>query len=357
MEKRLDNPKNILVVRLGAMGDIVHVIPAVKNLRTAFPSASISWLVEDKQKDLVESIPGIDEVIVFPRKQWQATLKYPQQYLTLMRELPSFLKKLRNKKYDIALDFHGNFKSGILTHLSGAKTRIGFPKGYCKEFNFIFSNVRVAPPQKKMNRIDKYLSLLQGIGIKADYQQPAFSIPDADRLYIDHFIRQNSLYQRPVAIIHPGTSVFGKFKRWQAKNYAILADRLIEDLNYTVVLTWGNLEYPIVEEIVSLMCHKATIACKTSSTKQLIALLKHAKLFIGSDTGPTHIASCLEIPTVAIFGPKDPAIYAPYGKNTVVVRKEIPCSPCEKRACNHITCISSITPEDVFNKIYNLNLK
>ena len=82
MEKQFNNPENILVVRLGAMGDIVHVMPAVKNLRMAFPSARISWLVEDKHKDLVECLPWIDEVIVFPRKAWQCSLKYPQKYFS-----------------------------------------------------------------------------------------------------------------------------------------------------------------------------------------------------------------------------------------------------------------------------------
>ena len=84
MEKQFNYPKNIMVVRLGAMGDIVHVMPAVINLRMVFPSAHISWLVEDKHKDLVECLPGIDEVIVFPRRQWQTSLKYPQKYFTII---------------------------------------------------------------------------------------------------------------------------------------------------------------------------------------------------------------------------------------------------------------------------------
>ena len=351
------NPKNILVVRLGAMGDIVHVIPAVMNLRTAFPSAYISWLVEDKLKDLVEGLPCIDEVIVFPRRQLQTYLKYPQKYFKIIPGIRTFLKKLRNKNYDVALDFHGNFKSGLLTYLSKAKTRIGFSKGYCKECNFVFTNLQITPQQKKMHRIDKYLNLLHGLGIEPKYQKPVFSIPDTDRLYIDDFIQQNHLDKKPIAIIQPGTSLFGKYKRWPPKNYANLADRLTQELGYSVVFTWGAPEYEIIKEITSLMQYHATIACKTSSVKQLIALLQRAHIFIGGDTGPTHIASCIGIPTIAIFGPKDPVIYAPYGKNAVVIRKDIPCSPCEKRTCDHVTCINSITPDDVLDAISKLKLK
>ena len=333
------------------MGDIVHVIPAVKNLRTAFPSAHIAWLVEEKHKDLVEGLPEIDEVIVFPRKQWQKYLKHPRNYFTIISEMRLFLKKLRNRKHDIALDFHGNFKSGLLTYLSNAMKRVGFSKGYCKEFNFIFSNLRITPQQKKMHRIDKYLNLLHGLGIQAHYQRPVFSIPDTDRLYVDNFIQQSNLNQKPIAIIHPGTSMFGKYKRWPTKNYAHLADRLIQEFDYSVIFTWGAQEYEIVEEIISFMCYQATIACKTSSVKQLIALILHARLFIGGDTGPTHLASCIGIPTIAIFGPKDPVIYAPYDRNALVVRKDISCSPCEKRSCDHVTCITAVVPEDVFNAV------
>src|SRR3990170_164855 len=200
MEKQFNNPKNILVVRLGAMGDIVHVMPAVINLRMAFPSARISWLVEDKQKDLVECFPGIDEVIVFPRRQWQSSLKYPQKYFKIISEARKFLKKLRDKKYDVALDFNGNFKSGLLTYLSYATTRIGFSRGYCKELNFVFSNIRITPQRKKMNRVDKYLTLLRGLGIEAHYQRPVFFIPDTDRLYIEDFIHQNRLNQKSIAL-------------------------------------------------------------------------------------------------------------------------------------------------------------
>lgn len=357
MEKQFNNPKNLLVVRLGAMGDIVHVMPAVINLRMAFPSARISWLVEDKHKDLVECLPGIDEVIVFPRRHWQSALKYPQKYFKIISEARMFLKKLRDKKYDVALDFHGNFKSGLLTYLSNASTRIGFSKGYCKECNFVFTNLRITPQQIKMNRVDKYLTLLHGLDIEAPYQRPVFSIPDTDRLYIEDFIHQKHLNQKSIAIIHPGTSLFGKYKRWPPKNYADLADRLIQELGYSVIFTWSDQEYKIVEEIVSFLRNQATIACKTASIKQLIVLLQHAHLFIGGDTGPTHIASCIGIPTVAIFGPKDPVIYAPYNDNAVVVRKDIPCSPCEKRTCDHVTCIQSVTPDDVFNAACKLKKK
>lgn len=352
---QFSNLRNILVIRLGAMGDIIQVMPAVKCLKTAFPSAHLTWLVEDKLADLVKGFPDVDEVITFPRRQWQACLKRPTRCFTMVSAFQTFLGKLREREYDVALDFHGNFRSGLLTHLCNAKIKIGFSPGYCKEFNAVFTGVHVTPPQKKMHRVDKYLSLLRGLGIEAIYQRPSFSIPDADRLFIDHYLRDNRLNQKPIAIIHPGTSLFGKYKRWPLENYARLADRLIQEFGYSVVFTWGPLEYQMARDIVSSMrCH-ATIACKTSSILQLIALLQRARLYIGGDTGPTHLASCLGVPTIAIFGPKDPQVYAPYDKNAVVVRKDIPCSPCSRRTCDNVICITAITPEDVLDRVSKSN--
>ena len=351
------NPKNILVVRLGAMGDIIHVIPAVKNVREALPASKITWLVEDKIKDLVEMVPEVDEVLVFPRKRWQSWLLRPERYFQFISEMFAFFKQLNMKRYDIVLDFHGNFKSGLLGYLSAAKIRVGFSRGYCKEFNYIFTNVHVTPRQKTMHRIEKYLSLVQGLGIEADYKKPVFSVPEQDNDYIDDFILKNHLGQKRLAIIHPGTSLFGKYKRWPTEKYARLSDKLIADFGYAVVFTWSGPEYNIAEDIRSHMHFPAIIACKTASVKQLVALLQRADIYIGGDTGPTHLASCLGIPTIAVFGPKDPVVYAPYDENASVVRKDIHCSPCEKRRCDHITCIHSITPDDVYSEVCKLRKK
>ena len=115
------------------------------------------------------------------------------------------------------MDFHGNFKSGLLTYLSNARTRIGFSRGYCKECNFIFTNLRITPQQIKMHRVDKYLNLLHGLGIEAHYQRPVFPIPDTDRFYVEDFIHQNHLNQKSIAIIHRGQACLGNISDGQLK--------------------------------------------------------------------------------------------------------------------------------------------
>jgi ADP-heptose:LPS heptosyltransferase len=120
---------------------------------------------------------------------------------------------------------------------------------------------------------------------------------------------------------------------------------ILDTYEANVVFTWGPYEFGVVKEILKKMKHEAIPACETRSIKQLI---KHASLFIGGDTGPLHIASTLNIPVVGIYGPKDPEIYGPYNGKAIVIKKDVPCSPCRKRTCGDPICMSSILPEDVF---------
>jgi ADP-heptose:LPS heptosyltransferase len=129
---------------------------------------------------------------------------------------------------------------------------------------------------------------------------------------------------------------------------------ILELYEVKIIFTWGPNELDIVDNIVAKMKHKALIACETKNIKQLIELIRRANLFIGGDTGPLHIASTLGISTVAIFGPKDPVIYGPYDDKSIVVRKELSCSPCTKRTCPDPECITSISPEDVFQPVNRL---
>jgi ADP-heptose:LPS heptosyltransferase len=147
--------------------------------------------------------------------------------------------------------------------------------------------------------------------------------------------------------IHPGTSEFGAFKRWPGPSYAALADRLTAELDASVVVTWGPRERGVAEDVIRQMTRQGILGPQTRSVKDLSALLEHVDLFIGGDTGPMHIASAMGTPVVAIFGPKDPAIYGPYGEKRLIVRKDLPCSPCTKRRCDNPICMTSVTPDDV----------
>jgi lipopolysaccharide heptosyltransferase I len=347
-------PEKILIIRLSAIGDVVHVLPALRLLRSHFPESKIAWLVEDKASGILTGHPDIDDVIVFPRKKWQREILKINKTLNTLSDILSFYKKLRREHYDLIIDFQGNLKSGIMNLITGSGKRAGFGRGHCKEFNYLTTHYQVFPPGKKMHRIDKNLFLLKELGIENGFQRPELPVFKPDKKYISKFINTGTNPSLPVIIIHPGTSKFGSYKQWPPSNYALLADMILDTYEANVVFTWGPYEFGIVKEILEKMKHKALPACETRSIKQLIELIRHASLFIGGDTGPLHIASILDIPVVGIYGPKDPEIYGPYSGKAVVIKKDVPCSPCRKRTCGDPICMSSILPEDIFRGVSKL---
>ena len=358
-------PEKILIIRLSAIGDVVHVLPALILLRSNFPESKITWLVEDKASDILTGHPDIDDVIVFPRKKWQREILKINRTLNTLSDILTFCKKLRSQHYDLVIDFQGNLKSGIMNLITGSGKRVGFGRGYCKEFNYLTTQYQAHPPGKKMHRIDKNLFLLKKLGIETfqpvgltgrrrGFQRPKLPVFKVDKKYISEFINTAINPSLPIIIIHPGTSKFGSYKQWPPLNYALLADMILESYEANVVFTWGPYEYSVVKEIVEKMKHKAIPACETRSIKQLVELISRSSLFIGGDTGPLHIASILDIPVVGIYGPKDPEIYGPYNSKSIVIKKDMPCSPCRKRTCGDPICMSSIPPEDVFRGVEKL---
>ncbi len=350
----IKNPKKILIIRLGAIGDVVHVLPALRTLRLNFPDSEISWLVEDKAKDIITGHPDINEVIVFPRRKWQREIIRVNKTIHTFLEFLAFYRKLRNARYDMVIDFHGNLKSGIMVFMAGAGNSIGFGNDDCKEFNYLFTRHHVNLFNKRLHKIDKNLMLLRGLGVETNYQRPELPVLKTDKDYIAEFIDKDIGNSKPMIIIHPCTSKFGSYKEWPVMNYAILADMVLDTFDVNVVFTWGPNELGVVREIVSNMKHKAFVACETKPIKRLIELIRCADLFISGDTGPLHIASVLEVPVVAIYGPKDPSIYGPYNGRAIVIKKELPCSPCKKRTCADPECMTSILPEEVFRAVSRL---
>ncbi len=350
----IKKPEKILNVRLSAIGDVVHVLPALRSLRANFPDSKITWLVEDKASDILKGHPDIDEVITFPRRKWQRNILKINKITNTVFEIFSFYKKLRKDRYDIVIDFQGNLKSGVMTIMTGSENRIGFEKGYCKEFNYLFTKYRISPPGKRMHKIDKNLALLGGLDIETTFHRPELPVSRADEEHVSNFFDTNVNDSLPIIIVHPCASRFGSYKQWPVSNYALLADKILESYVANVIFSWGPGEIDVVNEIVRNMKHKVLVACETKSIKQLIELIRRADLFIGGDTGPLHIASILGIPTVGIYGPKDPVIYGPYNGKAVVVRKELWCSPCKKRTCPDPECMTSILPEDVFQAVNKL---
>lgn len=337
--------QKILVLRLSAVGDVIRTLPAVKILKEIYPSSYIAWIVEEPSYSLLRSQPEVDEVILFPRRRWVKGIRSFTRMGATLGEMWNFLVALRKHRFDVVLDFHGILKSGILSSLSGSPRRIGYDRPSTKEMNFLFSNIKVSLPKEKISRFQRNIMLLKGIGKAVKQIQYHLYIPQEDEDYIASFFKKP--FKRPLIAIHPGTSPKAIFKRWMPDRYAQLSDRLVRELDATILFTWGEGELDLVERIQKKMNECSILAPQTKSLTQLGEVYKHCDLYIGGDTGPMHIASLMGTPVVVLYGPTDPIENEPFG-NHIKVRNGVGCNPCHHYSCKELHCMRSISVEDVF---------
>ncbi len=343
--------KKICIVRLGGLGDIINTLPALDALRAAYPAAHIAWLVETPWADILPRPPRLNQIITVPKKHWLAKLRNLSDAFSLPAEVVGFAQELRAKKFDLAIDFHGNLRSGVVTRLTGAHDRAGFARGLCKEFNYLFTNRRCAVGGGRIHRIDRALALARAAGAAPVTGVPRLDLPPGAADFARRVFDERGLATHPVVAVHPGTSRFGAYKRWPADRYREII-RLLEQRGYASLVTWGPGERDLA--LTAASGTNAVIAPETRSVVELASLLSLCDAFIGADTGPALLAAAVDTPPVVIFGPKDPAIYAPRHPRTRVVEIPMDCRPCTRRTCDNPKCVLHITVQHVADAVFSL---
>jgi len=346
MDERI-RPSRVLCIRLSGLGDIVHAMNALSVLRNALPDAFTAWAVEERFAGVIQGHPYIDELISVPRGQWTAVLLNPLRWLVLTPELRALKRRLRGFQFDVSLDFQSSLKSVWLVWWADAMLRIGFARPVNRELNWLFQNHRVRPPKGAVHRIERNLALLRPLGIRSSYAAPVLPVGEAASAYISKAL-DGKLTGGPLVVMHPGTSAFAAFKRWMPDRYAAVADRLVAERSADVLVSYGPEERDIAERVVGQVRARCQLAPPTPDLQHMTALLRRAALFIGSDTGPMHVASALGVPVVGLFGPKDPVQTGPYCSRAVVVTGQADCRPCSRRRCRQVECMETITAEEVF---------
>jgi lipopolysaccharide heptosyltransferase II len=211
--------------------------------------------------------------------------------------------------------------------------------------NWLFNNILALPSSARMLRAEKAAALAQAVVPQLKLRPVTLAEDERNAAHVAQFL-QTFTGDGPLVVLHPGTSAFGRFKRWPAARFGETAARLQRDLGARCVVTHGPGEEELASEVVGASSGAARLPPKFT-LGELVELLRRASVVIGADTGPLHVAALLMRPVVAIFGPKDPAIYAPCGTRSEIVRANLPCSPCTKRRCDHVRCMECISAEDV----------
>lgn len=347
------DPKKILIVKMSAIGDVIHTLPALNAIREKFPEAHITWLVEQEAADIVLGHKALDRVIVSRRKTWIKQL-FSGKYHHALKQIRHFLQQLRDTHYDMIIDFQNLFKSGIMVMLARGSQKTGFDKGMeHSEHSHIFYNKKIAPVSMEIHALKRGLMLLESLGIyckKTAYHLP---ITKKDRLDIGALLKENDINrQKPIICINPQAT--WPTKLWDKKKFALLADRLNERYNAQILFTGGMPDRNEIFAIISLMKTPGTNLAGLTSLKTLAALYEKADCLITTDTGPMHLAAAMGTKIVAIFGPTAPWRTGPYGQNNFIVRSTLLCAPCFKRQCSTKACMEKISLADVMQGVNKL---
>jgi lipopolysaccharide heptosyltransferase I len=331
-----------LIVRLGALGDIVHAIPVAAALRRAFPSARIEWLVAGRNREIVNLVPILDRVIVMRDR--------PAAPDGL--SIPAALGELRRSRYDVAFDLQGLAKSALLARLSGARRVVGFSRTYLREpLAGLFYSDSYDPggggmyhPGERSHVVQMNLGLLTTIGVSpgpAEFPIDAAETPTARE------VREQAGPR--YLLVNPGAA--WPNKRWPAARYGAVARAIEQRHGLKTIVSWGPGEERLAEDVVSESGGSAVLSAKTSIA-DLVALIRRAALMISGDTGPTHIASALGTPIVGIYGPTRPSRNGPLSAGDITISRDAICQCHHLRRCTaERMCLLDIEPGEVIEAV------
>jgi len=340
---------NILIVKLSAMGDVIHTLPSLSALRRIYPEAHITWVVEEAAADLVKNHPYLDAVLISGRKSWRKNFRNGQ-FKKPLQEMSSFIKNLRQRHYDLVIDFHGLFKSSMIVFLSGGKRKLGYDS--LQELSGLFLNEKI-PEDMNKHAVDRYLDFPRYLGAKVDRAQFVLPSDKEAEEQMQNLLRKYYLEDKIFIAINP--VALWETKLWNNEKFARLADLINDELQMKVVFT-GSEKEPI-EKITSLMTNKGINLGGQTSLLELACLYKKAQMVISTDSGPMHLAAAVETPVIALFGPTDPARTGPYGAGHNIIKAELSCNPCFLKKCSTRKCMADISPQQVFAAVKKILTK
>ena len=293
--------ENILILRLSALGDIIHTLPAVAALRSRYPEARMGWLVEEPYRDLVERVSPADVVFSAATRRWRKNLASG----ATRAEIRELVRQLRaSGRGAMAIDFQGLMKSAAFGVLSGASRRFGFRGNAVREKATVLLNNRRIEVDTSGHVVEWNLDLARGAGADATVP-PAIDLSPLIATPGDDLVA--TMDQRPV-LMFPGAG--HSSKRWGAERFAELAS-LLGQRGLPVCVIWGPGEKDLAEVVAS---RSAAVLAPPTNLRELAFVLSQGRLLIASDTGPLHMAAALGTPVVGLFGPTNPARNGPYGQ-------------------------------------------
>ncbi len=322
----------LLMIRMGAMGDIVHALPSAATLRRAFPNAEIDWLVEEHWAMLLEGNPHVTQVRTVKRRDWSS----------LMRTV----SELRERRYDCVIDFQGLMKSAAIAYFSGATRTVGFSADALKERPAGLAYRHRVDVPAAAHVVEQNLALVHAVANGA-----LAKVEDAFEFPLPGSTGEATKAARPFPgdYLAVSPSAGWAAKRWPVEKFAELAARVDRELGWPTVINCG----PGEESLARAISREGRTHVSQGGLRELIAMARGARAFVAGDTGPLHIAAALGTPVVAVFGPTSPRRNGPYAKRARIVRPEGVETTYSRSAT--ADDIARVTVDEVFNALVDVS--
>ena len=335
---RMAEVENILVIRPGAMGDVLVATPVLSNLKNAFPRSRIAFLVGKKYADVLKANPYIDELIEFDKESMGRFWGIGR----LRKEL-AFLASIRARRFDLALDLLGNLRTAILCAASGAKERVG----YTYRIRKFFYNRKVVA-RNPQYVVDFNLDSLRILGVPIGDKNIHLPADESDLVFAEEWLTKSGVDKDRLLIgLFPGGG--WSSKRWPEGHFARLGDMLSSGLNASVLVMGGPQERSSVKRIISSMSAEP-LEVENLPLSRFAGLISKLHLFISNDSGPRYLAVAAGIPSIGLFGPTEAMNANPTDSIHAAMTYGGDCLGCNKLTCADQTCMKRILPETVFKE-------
>lgn len=338
----MDNGRleRVLIIKPSSLGDIIHALPVASSIKSALPGVGIDWVAGRGYAELLEGNPAVDRVIIFDRGMLDGPGKSGR--------LRFFLRELRRERYSLVIDLQGLLRSALMALACRSPLRVGFDNA--REGATLFYNVKVPVANPRMHAVDRYLLVPEHMGIKGEDTGFAIKLKpehDAEALRI---LREAGVPEGG-AFVAMAPSARWETKRWEAAGFVEVANRLYAEKGIKSVFVGAASDARVLDGAGEGLAQKDARAFGRTSIKSLAALFKRAGAVLTNDSGPMHLAAAVGTATVAMFGPTDPGLTGPYGDGHRVLATGEDCSPCFRRSCPDVRCLSGITPDEVYEAV------
>jgi len=360
--------QRILLIKLSALGDVVHTIPVLNKLRRRYPAAQLDWLATPAIAELLQQHPAISNVLEFSRDQWATPWRFAP-YAAAAR----LIATLRAAEYDLVLDLHGQLRSAVFAFASGAPVRIGFDRPRAdvwnasarkfstqardhawqgaREGSWLAYTHHIPVPTLDLHAVDRYLNIGSMLGFDDGPADFSFPIPPQASGRIDALMDYYDIAKTKLIAIAPGT--IWETKEWRSDGFAEVARHFLQK-GFAVTLIGSDRERAVCAKVAALAPGTVNLAGETT-LPELAALIRRAAILLTNDSGPMHLAVALERPVVSVFGPTDPLWAGPYRRDGAVIRAELPCSPCylrELKRCGYDhACMRAVQAPAVIERV------